>query len=804
MSSGLRLALTSAILLLVLVPSVMGATITVTGGANSLQQAHDNASPGDILELDNAGVNAGASFTSNQNQVLKITKAITIRAKIPFKGDPETAVGPPGTGGPGGGGGTNTEAVFMSAAKIDGENTRMCIEISTGSASDIVVLEGMAIMRGQGVGLKINSGTVTITGVYIYGNHAAVDGNGDGQGAGGVVVGYVTDSAVPTAITVTIADSFIFNNGAGPLPNAGVNSLPQPATSTLPQPDAAPAKGVGGVRVGPAGSMTGPDQAVTVTIRDTAVFANAGTGIHLEGEVTEFAALTVIGSSIYSNKGQQSTADGISATSILRSGGISATGGVLSLRSNRFWDNSVAGAGCSLEVAADNTPGITAEKKHKPLFNNTFLADGVRARWALPSLIGPSFAVPNACESGIMINFYADAGFECEPGKWMSPSPYTSAPATFTGCRFECDAGTYGSTTTLTTSSCTAPCTIGHYCPKGSSTPTPCPINTYMATTGGTVCSSCPALSTTAITGATSDASCQCVKGFFKDADTSGAALCTACPDGATTTAAGATSASQCSCLATRFLSIDATTGAASCPQCKDVVQFSSSSVDGATSVDACECNLGYYLEMNGTSKKCVACDASMMDCSVPGVTVANMPIQPGGWRISNDTSIVHKCFNWKACVGNPGIRATVNSTTRRRLAAAGTEASTAGDALCAIGHTGFLCGTCAAQCHGYSDTALCQACASSMGTGFLPLLIFLLAVLILIAITCKSKSKKKKALEAKIKEKIDESVWSKKKKTTLVFPCALDQEEGAAQSQSPFLLTCRPVRTSALARVSQ
>ena len=90
------------------------------------------------------------------------------------------------------------------------------------------------------------------------------------------------------------------------------------------------------------------------------------------------------------------------------------------------------------------------------------------------------------------------------------------------------------------------------------------------------------------------------------------------------------------------------------------------------------------------------------MDCSIPGITLANMPIKPGGWRMSNATSSVYECFNPDACVGNPGVMGSNATQSRRRLSAgdgrrlsAGDGVSTAGDALCALGHTGFLCGTC-------------------------------------------------------------------------------------------------------------
>ena len=368
-----------------------------------------------------------------------------------------------------------------------------------------------------------------------------------------------------------------------------------------------------------------------------------------------------------------------------------------------------------------------------------------------------------------MIQWLATTSFTCNAhGEWMSPAPFASPPVTFTGCRYKCDAGTYGNSLTLSTSTCTAPCTIGHYCPQGSAEPTPCPKDTFMPSTGASVCTNCPAFATTTTTGATSIAACQCDKGYFMDTDTSGDTVCSRCPEGATTAIAGSTSVSQCLCAkdryfdldtttgtatcptcpegattdtagstsvsqclcdATRFLSIDDTTRAASCPQCKDIRPSSTTTIKGATSVDACECIQGFFLETNGTSKMCVACDPALMDCSIPGITLANMPIKEGGWRLSNDTSKVYDCFNQQAC------NATIGK--RRRLVFSA-EASTAGDALCAPGHTGFLCGTCADQYHGYSDATLCQPCASSMGTGFIPLAIALLVVLLLVIFYCK------------------------------------------------------------------
>lgn len=72
----------------------------------------------------------------------------------------------------------------------------------------------------------------------------------------------------------------------------------------------------------------------------------------------------------------------------------------------------------------------------------------------------------------------------------------------------QCSAGRYGSTSSLASASCSAPCTSGHYCPTGTATPQSCPTQTlsalgsasisqcyctlgFTAATNGTVCSPC-------------------------------------------------------------------------------------------------------------------------------------------------------------------------------------------------------------------------------------------------------------------------------------------------------------------------
>lgn len=176
----------------------------------------------------------------------------------------------------------------------------------------------------------------------------------------------------------------------------------------------------------------------------------------------------------------------------------------------------------------------------------------------------------------------------------------------------------------------------------------------------------------------------------------------------------------------------------------------------GSTIPNPPACAVSYYLESvpgpNATTTfKCVTCNAAVMDCSVPGVTVANMPIKAGVWRLSNSTVTIEECFNLLACAGNLGIAApapalptnasnTTNTTNTsvveaaagRRLSVAVVE-ETYGEALCAPGHTGALCGTCKANWHGYTDQKLCTECPE--GGEFLSLFLPLIVLLVLLLV---------------------------------------------------------------------
>ena len=342
-----------------------------------------------------------------------------------------------------------------------------------------------------------------------------------------------------------------------------------------------------------------------------------------------------------------------------------------------------------------------------------------------------------------MIVAQATIEWTCNLGQW-APLTGIIAAVNFTGCPYNCPPGTIGLTTSLSSANDCTSCPMGQQCPEagmgagldcpagqrapvvgaqacldcgpgtatdqvkqvscsqcapgfaaageGSTTCTACAVGEYTSGNGTVACKACPSFSTTDDVGTTSIDACQCAKGFYEDVNDEGSKVCSACPEGSTTSAAGSTSVNQCICQQGRFPTTNAD-GSTTCKQCKDVLEFSTT-LEGGSSIDDCVCNQNYFLEGTATNRTCVACDAALMDCSIPGITLANMPIRPGGWRLSNTTSTVHKCFNPDACVGNPGVLGS-NATQSRRRLSVGDSVSTAGDALCAPGHTGFLCGTC-------------------------------------------------------------------------------------------------------------
>ena len=258
-----------------------------------------------------------------------------------------------------------------------------------------------------------------------------------------------------------------------------------------------------------------------------------------------------------------------------------------------------------------------------------------------------------ACASGISTQINVRFPFQCKLGEYMIPTPQMMATgANFRGCLFKCPGGTYGNTPFLTSQECSGRCPVGHYCPEGSAQPLPCPLNTFAADVGSSVCINCPAFSTTSSIGAEDSSACQCVKGFYRGIDSDGVDVCLACPEGSSTFG------------------------------------------NGATSIEACECDALRYKEP--ATNLCLPCSqlelsAGGTNCSEGGASLHNLRTSPGNWRQSNNSRLVRSCtLSPGSCVGG-------NLTQQ-----------------CASGHRGPLCDLCEAGYHGGRGSP-CIKCEGSV-----------------------------------------------------------------------------------------
>ena len=112
----------------------------------------------------------------------------------------------------------------------------------------------------------------------------------------------------------------------------------------------------------------------------------------------------------------------------------------LIFKRNKFLNNQAyGGGGCDIDVSQ---PIISTSE----FYNNSFTKDGTVT-----------------CNSGIMLALKSTLVQTCDSlGQWTAPAPFAMPPTTFVGCTGTCDPGRYGNTYTLTSSACTAPCTVGH------------------------------------------------------------------------------------------------------------------------------------------------------------------------------------------------------------------------------------------------------------------------------------------------------------------------------------------------------
>jgi len=148
--------------------------------------------------------------------------------------------------------------------------------------------------------------------------------------------------------------------------------------------------------------------------------------------------------------------------------------------------------------------------------------------------------------------------------------------------------------------------------------------------------------------------------------------------------------------------------GLSKCSQCPS----GSTSVEGATSLNQCFCNIGWY----GVPGYCHPCPTYSESYGVPEMWTycaeANLTVpfpQPGFYVVSEPTRDVsepvsiRQCFPYKAC---PGVKGLAGSKQVDTIAAGGVEAD---EMQCADGYNNEGCDTCDAT-H-YRLNGKCEAC---------------------------------------------------------------------------------------------
>ncbi|GIQ81354.1 hypothetical protein KIPB_002301, partial [Kipferlia bialata] len=127
------------------------------------------------------------------------------------------------------------------------------------------------------------------------------------------------------------------------------------------------------------------------------------------------------------------------------------------------------------------------------------------------------------------------------------PTGYYCPEGTYSYATFPCPAGTYRDTTGAESSDECSTCTIGHYCPIGSTTATECPAGRYNPSTGGVSVASCllctegHSCDSAGLSAVTDD----CAAGHYCPAGTAGSTS-HPCPAGTYTTSVSLTGRDQC------------------------------------------------------------------------------------------------------------------------------------------------------------------------------------------------------------------------------------------------------------------
>jgi len=191
----------------------------------------------------------------------------------------------------------------------------------------------------------------------------------------------------------------------------------------------------------------------------------------------------------------------------------------------------------------------------------------------------------------------------CGAGQYWSSGSCTDVGAgyyspTADNSRYSCSAGYYGSSTTNSVSTCNGQCTAGYYCTAGSTSATQnaCGTGNYCpaGSSGATVCPAGTYGSTTTLT--TSSCTGQCSAGYYGSSTGQTAATCNgACTAGYYCTA-GSTSATQNVCGTGKYCPAGSS-GTTNC-----AAGYYGSSTTNSVSTCNGACTAGYYCTAGSTS----------------------------------------------------------------------------------------------------------------------------------------------------------------------------------------------------------
>lgn len=345
------------------------------------------------------------------------------------------------------------------------------------------------------------------------------------------------------------------------------------------------------------------------------------------------------------------------------------------------------------------------------------------------------------CSAGAFCSVGAMHETECAPGTFNNATRKLAC--------LPCSRGSYQDTSGATVCK---PCKLGYYCAAGAPTAIPCPAGSYGNRTDlyhADQCSMAPP-GFFSIIGSPAPTPCQ--PGFFAAA--SGSAACERCPSGMYTSIGGAVVCTTCApghwCSAIAQIPCSENTYNAfpgahlitNCSRCPE--RTSTLRASGATSILDCSCSADFYLAPNWMDVVNRAeCRGSCCTCPVGAqcdnnallpITLSDLPIMAGYYRLSNDQIDVRRCPD--AAANCPaGMSVCPNSTS---ACAGGRDADTA----CQPGLNGTFCRSCIEPFKYFVSAeagavAHCELCENAVSNGLTSVLGIIAVVLGLAALFC-------------------------------------------------------------------